>query len=180
MAIGPASIDSLAPRAFELNRWIKGATMRHSPIVSFALLSLGLYACLAFAFVMPVRAADAMLELPVADARASTHASALLDIPFFMAGEKHAAVTSKVGEWPTNQRSNAFGKAKTDACNRVFISAILALQKRAQTEGGNAVIDVRSNTKDQPFESATQFRCAAGAMVANVALKGTVVKLAGK
>ena len=154
--------------------------MRHSPIVSFALLSLGLYACLAFAFVMPVRAADAMLELPVADARASTHASALLDIPFFMAGEKHAAVTSKLGEWPTNQRSNAFGKAKTDACNRVFISAILALQKRAQTEGGNAVIDVRSNTKDQPFESATQFRCAAGAMVANVALKGTVVKLAGK
>ena len=75
---------------------------------------------------------------------------------------------------------HAFGKAKTDACNRVFISAIIALQKRAQAEGGNAVIDVQSNTKDQPLESATQFRCAAGTMVANVALKGTVVKLAGK
>lgn len=154
--------------------------MRLSTVLPCTRLSIALSACLAFALAMPVQAADAMLDLPVADARASKHATALLDIPFFMAGEKHAAVASKVGEWPTNQRTNAFGKAKSDACNRVFISAIVALQKRAQTEGGNAIIDVRSNTKDQPLESATLFRCAAGGVVANVALKGTVVKLAGK
>lgn len=154
--------------------------MRRSTVLPFTRLLIGFSACLAFALAMPVQAADAMLDLPVADARASKHATALLDIPFFMAGEKHAAVASKVGEWPTNQRTNAFGKAKSDACNRVFISAILVLQKRAQAEGGNAIIDVRSNTKNQVFESATQFRCAAGGVVANVALKGTVVKLAGK
>ena len=125
-------------------------------------------------------AADQMLDLAVADARASGHASALLDVPFFMAGQKHPAVASKVGQWPTNQRANAFGKAKTDACYRAFVSAIVALQKRAQMEGANGVVDVRSTTKDQKLESATQFRCAAGAMVANVALTGTVVKLAGK
>ncbi len=128
----------------------------------------------------PARAADQMLDLAVADARASRHASALLDVPFYMAGEKHPAVAQKLGNWPTNQRTNAFGKAKTDACHRVFISAIRVLQQRAQREGGNAVIDVQSNLKDQPFKSATQFRCAAGAVVANVVLTGTVVKLAGK
>lgn len=154
--------------------------MRHRTSLSRPRPVLGLSACLVFALATPASAADAMLELPVADARASSHASALLDVPFFMAGEKHDAVASKIGEWPTNQRTNAFGKAKTDACNRVFISAIIALQKRAQVEGGNAVVDVYSNTKNQKFESATLFRCAAGAVVANVALKGTVVKLGAK
>lgn len=128
----------------------------------------------------PARAADKMLDLAVADAKASSHAKALLDVPFFMAGEKHPAVGRKLGEWPTNQRTNAFAKSKTDACHRVFVSAIRSLQLRAQNEGGDAIVDVRSTTKDQPLESATQFRCAAGAAVANVSLTGTVVKLAGK
>lgn len=152
--------------------------MRHSLIASFARLSIAIFAGLAFA--VPVHAADVILELPVADARASSHATALLDIPFFMVGEKHPAVASKIGEWPTSQRTNALTKAKSDACNRVFISAILVLQKRAQAEGGNAIIDVRSNLKNQPFDSATNFKCAAGTLMSNVALKGTVVKLAGK
>jgi hypothetical protein len=143
-------------------------------------LSTCFLAAALFTAPIPARAADAYLDLAVADARASRHASALLDVPFYMVGEKHPAVGSKLGEYPTNQRANAFGKAKSDACHRAFVSAILALQKRAQLEGGNAIVDVRSNTKNQKFESATQFRCAAGAVVANVALQGTVVKLAGK
>jgi uncharacterized protein YbjQ (UPF0145 family) len=126
------------------------------------------------------RAADAYLDLAVADARASRHASALLDIPFFMAGEKHPAVAGKLGEWPTSQRANAFGKAKTDACYRAFVSSIVALQKRARLEGGDAIVDVRSNTKGQKLDSATQFRCAAGAVMTNVALTGTVVRFGKK
>ncbi|MEZ4281283.1 MAG: excinuclease ABC subunit A [Myxococcota bacterium] len=122
-------------------------------------------------------AADQMLDLPVAEAKASGHASALLDIPFYMAGESHPPVAREIGSWPTNQRTNAFGKASTDACQRVFISAIRSLQLRAQREGGDAIVDVRSNTKNVVFESATEYRCAAGAVVANVALTGTVVKL---
>ena len=154
--------------------------MRHRTTASGTRTFLGVYALYLFSLAAPAAAADIILELEVADARASRHASALLDVPFFMVGEKHGAVASKLGEWPTNKRTNALGKAKTDACQRVFISAIIALQRRAQVEGGNAVVDIRSNTKDQRFESATQFRCAAGAVVANVALQGTVVKLGGK
>lgn len=147
-------------------------------------LSQGLVLACALAFSLasasPAHAADQILDIPVADAKASRHATALLDIPFYMAGEAHPPVERKIGNWPTNQRTNAFGKAKTDACQRVFISAIKSLQQRAQIEGGDAVIDVQSNTKNQKFESATEFRCAAGAVVANVALTGTIVKLGGK
>lgn len=139
---------------------------------------LGLVVALAPA--TPSRAADVMLDVDVADAKASHFGSSLLDVPFYMAGEKHPAVTQKIGIWPTNKRTNAFGKAKTDACHRVFISAIRALQQRAQREGGNAVIDIESTIKGESFKSATQFRCAAGAVMANVVLKGTIVKLAGK
>lgn len=155
---------------------------RHAPAGLVAGLFAGAVvgAFLVLAPVAPAHAADQMLDLAVADAKASRHAAALLDVPFYMAGEKHPAVAQKLGSWPTNQRTNAFGKAKTDACYRVFISAIKVLQQRAQREGGHAVIDIESNTKDQPLKSATQFRCAAGAAVANVALTGTVVKLAGK
>lgn len=126
------------------------------------------------------RAADVMLDVAVADAKASRFGASLLDVPFYMAGEKHPAVTQKIGIWPTDKRTNAFGKAKTDACHRVFVSAIRALQQRAQREGGNAVIDIESTIKGQSFKSATQFRCAAGGVMANVVLKGTIVKLAGK
>jgi uncharacterized protein YbjQ (UPF0145 family) len=156
---------------------------RRSPTRSSSLpisLVTALVVCFLMAGADSAHAADQILDLSVADARASQHAAALIDIPFYMAGDSHPAVQSKIGEWPTNQRTNAFAKAKTDACNRVFISAIRALQLRAQAEGGNAIVDVWSNTKNQKLESATQFRCAAGAFVANVALRGTVVKLGAK
>lgn len=119
-------------------------------------------------------------DLPVAGAKESRHAGTLLDVPFYMAGEKHPKVEKTIGEWPTNQRTNAFNKTDEDACNLVFLSAINSLQKRAQAEGGNAVIDIKSTTKHNDLSSPTEFRCVAGAMVANVALTGTVVKLAGK
>lgn len=141
-------------------------------------LALAISAALLVAGAAGARETD--LELSVSDAKASKHATGLLDIPFFMAGEKHPAVAKKIGEWPTNQRTNAFNKTDTDACNRVFISAVISLQKRAQAEGGNAVIDIRSNTRNKELVSATNFRCAAGNVVANVALVGTVVKLGGK
>ena len=42
------------------------------------------------------------------------------------------------------------------------------------------MIEIRSITRNDELASATQYRCAAGAVIANVALKGTVVELAGR
>ena len=116
----------------------------------------------------------------VQGARDSKYAKTLLDVPFYMAGQKHPKVLKTIGEWPTNQRTNAFNKSDEDACNLVFLDAIIQLQKRAQVEGGNAVIDIKSTTKNNDLSSPTEFRCVAGAMIANVALTGKVVKLEGK
>jgi hypothetical protein len=125
-------------------------------------------------------ARETFVDLPVKDAVESKHAKGLHDVPFFMAGQKHPKVARKIGEWPTNKRTNAFNKTDTDACNLVFLSAIIQLQERARAEGGDAIIDIKSITKHNDLVSSTEFRCAAGNVVANVALTGTVVKLAGK
>jgi len=96
-----------------------------------------------------------------------------------MKGQKNPGVAQKYGEFQSNKRSNAFGKSKDIACQMAFLSAIIALQERAVREGGNAVIDIYSNTntKNKVYESAEKFNCISGAVTANVSLKGTVVKL---
>ena len=84
---------------------------------------------------------------------------------------------SDLGEFTANRRTNAFNKGDEEACQIAFLSAVIALQTRAQEMGGDAVVDVHSTTRHQNLESATQYRCAAGNVVANVVLVGRVVKL---
>ncbi|SPB17721.1 excinuclease ABC subunit A [Caballeronia novacaledonica] len=99
------------------------------------------------------------------------------DIPLYFAGQNHPGVAKSFGEFATNKKTNAFGKSDEAACRHVFLSAVRELQDRVRKEGGNAVIDVKSNYRNVEFVSATQFTCGAGAMVAGVALKGEVVTL---
>jgi hypothetical protein len=99
------------------------------------------------------------------------------DIALYFAGQAHPAVLKRLGEAATNKKTNSFGRSDELACQHVFLSAVLALQARAKAEGGNAVINIKSNYKDQLTESATQFTCGAGALIAGVALKGDVVTL---
>ncbi len=100
------------------------------------------------------------------------------EIKMFMKGEVHPKVIKNLGEFKSNQRSNGFGKSAQAACDRAFISALMILQERVEKEGGNAVIDIYTITKDKIFESAEQYSCIKGGFVTNVALKGTVVTLA--
>jgi hypothetical protein len=99
-------------------------------------------------------------------------------IKLFMKGEKHAKILKQFGEFKSNKRSNGFGKSAQGACDTAFLSALIALQDRAVKEGGNAVIDIYTITKDKPFASAEQYSCIKGGFVTNVALMGTVVSLA--
>ncbi len=47
---------------------------------------------------------------------------------------------------------------------------------QAEQLGANAVVDIKSITKHNDLVSATQYRCAAGNVIANVVLTGRVVK----
>jgi uncharacterized protein YbjQ (UPF0145 family) len=86
-------------------------------------------------------------------------------------------VKKTIGEFATNKKTNAFGKSDEAACQHVFLSAVLELQERARKEGGNAVINIKSNYKNDLRASATEFTCGAGAVLAGVALVGDVVTL---
>jgi uncharacterized protein YbjQ (UPF0145 family) len=54
---------------------------------------------------------------------------------------------------------------------------MIALKKRAIKEGGNAVVDIKSNYKNNLTSSSETFQCGAGAVMAGVALTGKVVTL---
>lgn len=101
----------------------------------------------------------------------------LSDVKVYFAGEATPAVEKKMGEFKSNKKTNAFNKSDEEACQWAFFSAVKSLQERALKEGGNAVIDVKSNYRDREFVSATEFQCGAGAFIGGVALKGTVAKL---
>ena len=103
--------------------------------------------------------------------------SQLQDLPFFMAGQTHPAVERDLGVFKSNRRTNAFNKSDEEACRIAFLSAIIALQKKAIDRGGGAVVDIKSVTNNNNLESATKYRCVAGNVVANGALTGRVVKI---
>jgi uncharacterized protein YbjQ (UPF0145 family) len=101
------------------------------------------------------------------------------DIKLYFGNQKHPAVAKSMGEYTSNRKTNAANKSDEEACRIAFLSAVLALQERARKEGGNAVINIRSVYKGENVSNDKQFLCGAGAIMAGVALKGTVVKVAG-
>ena len=109
-------------------------------------------------------------------AESETGKAKLLDVPFYMLGQKHPKMGRDLGVFTSNKRTNAFNKTDEDACQIVFLSAIISLQQRARKIGGDAVIDIKSITKHNDLESPTSYRCLAGNVVANVVLTGRVVK----
>lgn len=106
------------------------------------------------------------------------HAARLEGIKFYFGDQAHPAVKRKLGHYKTNKKTNAFKKSDRVACEWAFMSAMVALHKRALAEGGDAVINIQSNYKSRPFKSDSEFQCGAGAIMAGVALKGDVVTFA--
>ncbi|MCZ4304907.1 excinuclease ATPase subunit [Zoogloeaceae bacterium G21618-S1] len=127
----------------------------------------------------PVFARDTRHNFPIDEAMSASAAREQLDpeIKFFFGTQKHPKVVKRFGEWGTNKKTNAFGKDDKVACEWAFLSAMLSLQDRVRTEGGNAVVDIKSNYRSKESSSNETYECAAGAFVAGVALKGTVVQI---
>jgi len=143
-------------------------------IVTAAVLAVSLTASFS------ASAEDKMVKFPIAGAMAVNDAQQRLgdSVKFYFADQQTPKVASKITSDKTSQRTNGFGKSAEKACNWVFLSAMLALQKRATEVGADAVINIVSNFKDKEFASQTEYECADGAIMAGVALKGDFVKLA--
>jgi hypothetical protein len=117
---------------------------------------------------------------PLEDALNAPEAKQKLDpdVKLYFGKQDHPKVTKTIGEWATNKKTNAFNKSDKQACERAFLSAMLTLEGRAKSEGGNAIINIRSNYKNIETSSETEYMCGAGTFLAGVAFKGEVVKLA--
>lgn len=125
-------------------------------------------------------AADRTVMLPIAAAMSSSDAQAKLDssIQFRFGDQPLKGKTTSLGTDKTSQKTNAFGKSDETACNWVFLSAMMQLQKHAQSIGANGVVNIRSNYGNIEKSSTTEFECHAGALMAGVALKADFVKVA--
>ena len=98
-------------------------------------------------------------------------------IKLYFGSQKTPSVAKKIGEWTANKKTNAANKSDQEACELAFISAVVSLQDRARKEGGNAVVNITSVYKNEPFSSPKEYTCGAGHIMAGVALRGTVVTL---
>ena len=101
----------------------------------------------------------------------------LVDFKFYFGDQNPGKIVKTFGTVSTNQKTNSFAKSDQAACEWVFISALIELKNRAFEMGGNAVINIKSNYKDNLTSSNTTFQCGAGAILAGVALQGKVVTL---
>ncbi len=154
--------------------------MRETGIMRGRGVGIGVVVCLliCFAGASAVSARETFQTFPVKQAlEKAERENRLLDVALYFGDQKHPKVIQNMGEWATNKKTNAFGKSDRVACDWVFISAILQMQQRALQEGGNAVINIKSNYKNIEFVSDDEYRCGAGNIMAGVALLGTVVKI---
>lgn len=127
----------------------------------------------------PAEARDTRYELKIADVMADPRYAENVPagVKFYFA-DQPAPTGQDLSEFVTNRKTNSFGKQDEEACTWGMISALKELGERALTEGGNAVVGIVSYYKKNVFSNQTLFECHAGAFVAGVALKGTVIKIA--
>lgn len=139
---------------------------------AFAVLGLSIFGT-------PSQAADDVLTLPVASALQGPDAAKALDgaVAFYFGKTSHAGVAQSLGEFVSNKKSNAFGKADAKSCNRALVSALISFQKRAKALGGDAVVNIRSYYNKNEVSHDAEFECHSGFLMSGVALKGEVVKL---
>jgi uncharacterized protein YbjQ (UPF0145 family) len=123
-------------------------------------------------------ARDTVQQFPVADVLNNPeYARQLEGVSFYFGNQPHPEIIKNLGEDRTNKKTNAFNKSDKEACEWVMLSALLQLKERAQSLGANAVVNIRSNYKNNETSSDTEYTCGAGAIMAGVALIGTFVTL---
>ncbi len=137
-------------------------------------------AILALTFSPTALSRDTKHLLPLEEAMNTPDAQQKLDgsIKFYFADEGHPQITQRIPGVATNRKTNAFMKSDEEACSWVFLSAMIALQERAQQEGADAVVNITSYYDRKEMASRDDYECHAGAIMAGVALKGDIVKFA--
>jgi len=147
--------------------------------MSFHARSLLLVVMVLGGIASPVRAEEVVM-MSVQDALDSGRAEGKLDgsVKFYFGHQPTPKVLQRNGIFVANPKTNAFAKSEGNACTWAFLSALISLQNRAESVGANAVINIESYYKKHQVVSDTQYECHKGFLMAGVALRGEVVKVA--
>ncbi|MEQ8326458.1 hypothetical protein [Parvibaculum sp.] len=129
---------------------------------------------------VPARAADDVFMMPVKPALETPNAKEKLDgsVSFYFGDTPHPKVLENYGEFVSNKKTNAFAKSDAETCQHVVLSNFIEFQERAQSLGGNAVINIKSYFRRNEVKDDSRYECHVGFLMSGVALKGEVVKLA--
>lgn len=124
----------------------------------------------------PAMAVDEVVKFKIsggiATGKASTRDQIKDDIKLYFGKQKTPPVVKKIWEGDSTQTSSR--RSQQERCETAFASAIIRLQNKARTEGGNAVINITSGSGES---SETEFTCTSGRAMSRVRLHGTVVTL---
>jgi len=101
----------------------------------------------------------------------------MLDLPVYFGTQAHPAIAEKIREGRSNKATRAMFRSDESACQVAFLSGLIALQQQAQAMGGDAVVNIQTNTGGPASNSSETYKCAAGGAVARVNVTGTYVKL---
>lgn len=120
------------------------------------------------------------MMMPVKPALETPDAKQKLDgsVSFYFGDTPHPKVIESYGEYVSNKKTRAFGASDVDTCQRVVLSNFIEFQQRAQSLGGNAVINITSYFRRNEVKDDNSYECHVGFLMSGVALKGEVVKLA--
>lgn len=122
------------------------------------------------------RASDRILNLSLENARhhPDYEAKAPTDIKFYFDGQP-VTVKQLLGPTKTSRKTNGSGKLnKIDACRWALLSGLIGMAEEARLQGGNAVVNIKSNWGNVETSSADTYKCGIGSIMVGVALKGDV------
>jgi uncharacterized protein YbjQ (UPF0145 family) len=99
------------------------------------------------------------------------------NVAFYWGKQPYPAPLATFGTYKASRR---VGKDQMDistACALAMAEAVVSLRDEAERQGGNSVVGIVSNLKDEMESSESEYSCMVGRMLVNVALKGTAVTL---
>ena len=123
--------------------------------------------------------ADRTVMVPIKDVLESAEFKEKVgtDVKFYFGNQKAPVIKKVTNDVVTNKKTNAFAKSDESACHTAVLSALIQLKERAQTDGGNAAVNIISFYKKNPYSSTEQIECHAGGVIAGVALKADIAKV---
>jgi uncharacterized protein YbjQ (UPF0145 family) len=141
--------------------------MRGIAVVTGLVLSLG--------FAGPAAARDEIYHIPIAPRLSSPDFDRVGSTVKFIFAERPASGYQTLGTYVAEESTHYRGRTEEQTCTVTFLDALEDLRDHAKRAGGDAVIAIVSDYRDE-FSSTTEFECHAGSNGVFVSLKGELAK----